>query len=143
MNQFAVLTARGRVERVRRGERGGSRRKSAGATACTFLFSMEPIGSHHFHGFSPALDLQQVSRTALGAVFPAGEGPLRILLLQPGDPRSILKTIAQRFRHSTRPLHVRPREEWGGRKHSFFPPPRPFAPGLLYLTRRLSTLSHP
>lgn len=33
--------------------------------------------------------------------------PLNILLIQPGDPRHVLKTIASRFRHSKRPLHVR------------------------------------
>ena len=103
---------------------------------------MDALGVHHFWGFSPALDLQQVARTVFGAAFPplsaaaptaaprslpAGlppaaeqaaassapprtgeeaEEPLVILLVQPGDPRSILKTIAQRFRHSARPLHV-------------------------------------
>jgi hypothetical protein len=109
---------------------------------------MDAIGAHHFWGFSPALDLQQLVRTVYGAGFladaaastaatssgrypasggPAPEGgahanasgheaigagtreqePLCILLLQPGDPRHIIKTIAQRYRHETRPLHVR------------------------------------
>lgn len=68
---------------------------------------MDPIGIHHFWGFSPALDLQQVARTVFGADALDGDAPLNVLLVSPGDPRSVLKTIAQRFRHSTRPLHVR------------------------------------
>jgi len=69
---------------------------------------MEPIGVHSFWGFSPAVDLQQLYRTAFGsASWSDASAPLNILLVQPGDPRSVLKTIAQRFRHSGRPLHVR------------------------------------
>ena len=71
---------------------------------------MEPIGVHSFWGFSPAVDLQQLYRTAFGSASWGSDGaaePLAILLVQPGDPRSVLKTIAQRFRHSGRPLHVR------------------------------------
>ena len=74
---------------------------------------MEPIGVHSFWGFSPAVDLQQLYRTAFGSGAWGSDGaaapaePLSILLVQPGDPRSVLKTIAQRFRHSARPLHVR------------------------------------
>jgi len=67
---------------------------------------MDPIGAHHFWGFSPALDLQQIHRTVMGPSQPAAQAePLNILLLQPGDPRSIMKTIAQRLRHTGRPLH--------------------------------------
>lgn len=36
------------------------------------------------------------------------DNAINILLLSPGDPRHILKTIAQRYRHSSRPLHVSP-----------------------------------
>ncbi len=71
---------------------------------------MDPIGVHHFWGFSPALDIQQLYRTVFGASSAECDDaatPLNILLLSPGDPRSIIKTIAQRFRHSSRPLHVR------------------------------------
>ena len=76
---------------------------------------MDPIGVHHFYGFSPALDIQQIGRTIFGASCAAGSAagvdgsdtsPLNILLVQPGDVRSVLKTIAQRFRHCRRPLHV-------------------------------------
>jgi hypothetical protein len=80
---------------------------------------MDPIGVHHFYGFSPALDIQQLGRTIFGASCAAGSAssgvndvsgldtsPLNILLVQPGDVRSVLKTIAQRFRHCRRPLHV-------------------------------------
>ena len=68
---------------------------------------MDPVGVHSFWGFSPALDLQQLYRTAFGAASWDDAAPLNILLVQPGDPRSVIKTIAQRFRHSPRPLHVR------------------------------------
>jgi len=74
------------------------------------VFCMDPIGVHHFWGFSPALDIQQLYRTVFGASSAECDDaatPLNILLLSPGDPRSIIKTIAQRFRHSSRPLHVR------------------------------------
>lgn len=70
---------------------------------------MDPIGAHHYWGFSPAQDYQQLHRTVMGTSAPTSpddeRSPLNILLLQPGDPRSILKTIAQRSRHSDRPLH--------------------------------------
>jgi dynein assembly factor 3 len=88
---------------------------------------MEPSGAHQFWGFSPALDLQQIVRTVLGPddelAVTCGSGlkpirasdippatlaeqpPLNILLVQPGDPRHIIKTISQRHRHSSRPLH--------------------------------------
>lgn len=75
---------------------------------------MEPIGVHSFWGFSPAVDLQQLYRTAFGSASwdsststSGAAAPLAILLVQPSDPRSVIKTIAQRFRHSARPLHVR------------------------------------
>ena len=67
---------------------------------------MEPLGVHSFWGFSPAVDFQQLYRTAYGSSSWDATSPLNILLVQPGDPRSVLKTIAQRFRSSTRPLHV-------------------------------------
>lgn len=70
---------------------------------------MDPIGAHHYWGFSPAEDYQQLYRTVMGAspttAADSERSPLNILLLQPGDPRSILKTIAQRSRHADRPLH--------------------------------------
>jgi hypothetical protein len=104
---------------------------------------MDPVGAHQFWGFSPALDLQQVARTVMGASWPPPSSPsttttttttdagaasaapappasvgaaaaqdntLRILLLMPGDIRHMVKSIAQRYRHSSRPLHVRSSE---------------------------------
>jgi len=79
--------------------------------------AMDAIGVHSFWGFSPALDLQQVHRTVFGAPLPpgmAGGGdvpgaplaPLRVLCVSPGDIRHVLKTVAQRRRHSDRPVHV-------------------------------------
>lgn len=69
---------------------------------------MEPWGIHHFWGFSPALDLQQIYRTVYGSEIADKDedAPINMLLIEPGDPRHIIKTIAQRFRHSERPLHV-------------------------------------
>lgn len=79
---------------------------------------MNGHGVHHFWGFSPPLDAQEVYTRAISKYceqFKRPDGldadtrePLRILLLMPSDPRSVLKTIAQRLRHSNRPLHVRP-----------------------------------
>jgi len=111
---------------------------------------MDPVGAHQFWGFSPALDLQQISRTVFGSAWPPPnitsssttsstsltdstlpsssstttstttsastattttttvDNTLQILLLMPGDPRHIIKTIAQRYRNSTRPIHVSP-----------------------------------
>lgn len=85
---------------------------------------MDAIGAHQFWGFSPALDFQQIVRSVFGSDFiaetahsdgaskPASRDsgaakpkPLCFLLLQPGDPRHIIKTIAQRHRHSGRALH--------------------------------------
>jgi hypothetical protein len=65
---------------------------------------MDAVGTHQFWGFSPAVDIQQIHRTVWGAN--DSDEALNILLVQPGDPRHVLKTIAGRFRHSTRPLHV-------------------------------------
>jgi dynein assembly factor 3 len=69
---------------------------------------MEPIGAHQFWGYSPALDVQQVHSTVFGAHANEADDastPLNILLVNAGDARHVLKTIAQRFRHSVRPLH--------------------------------------
>ena len=78
---------------------------------------MNGHGVHHFWGFSPALDAQEVYNAAFGKYCeqftrPSGlaggpEEPLRVLLVMPADPRSVLKTLSQRLRHSTRPVHVR------------------------------------
>ncbi len=91
---------------------------------------MDAVGSHAFWGFSPALDLLEITRTALGHALPlakrgigsatpglvpdssvggpAADDPVRVLLLQPGDARHVLKTVAQRrLRADTVPLHVR------------------------------------
>jgi dynein assembly factor 3 len=69
---------------------------------------MEPIGAHQFWGYSPALDVQQVHSTVFGGHADEAADtstPLNILLVNAGDARHVLKTIAQRFRHSVRPLH--------------------------------------
>ncbi len=73
------------------------------------------VGVHHFWGFSPALDLQEVHDNALrefqkqvgdAAPTPEEEPPLSVLLVMPGDPRSIIKTICQRLRHKRRRIEV-------------------------------------
>ena len=78
---------------------------------------MDPTGSHNFHGISPSFDAQQIYRTVFGASSspPSSSSstlkqqPLNILLVQPGDIRHVIKTVAQRLRHSSassaRPLH--------------------------------------
>jgi hypothetical protein len=82
------------------------------------LINMSAIGGqgvHNFWGFSPALDLQEVHASSLQQFY-ASRGstpdadvtaPLNVLLLAPADPRSVIKTICQRFRHTMRPIHVR------------------------------------
>jgi hypothetical protein len=139
---------------------------------------MDPVGAHQFWGFSPALDLQQVSRTVMGASWPppsssspaspsstttttttttdagaasaapappasvgaaaAQDNTLRILLLMPGDIRHVVKSIAQRYRHSSRPLHVRsseggPRAEFPPSHPSLTPPCPPSPPPQFYV----------
>jgi hypothetical protein len=37
---------------------------------------------------------------------PIEDHAINILLLMPADPRHVIKTISQRYRHSSRPLHV-------------------------------------
>lgn len=78
---------------------------------------MDPTGSHNFHGISPSFDAQQIYRTVFGASSSPSSSsssslkqqPLNILLVQPGDIRHVIKTVAQRLRHSSassaRPLH--------------------------------------
>jgi hypothetical protein len=77
---------------------------------------MHGQGVHHFWGFSPALDVQEVytaAMTQFDALYKLesaeSEEPLRVLLVMPGDPRSVLKTLCQRLRHVRRPVHVRTR----------------------------------
>ena len=82
----------------------------------TFV-NMDPTGSHNFHGISPSFDAQQIYRTTFGASSSSptstssstSSNPLNILLVQPGDIRHVIKTVAQRLRHSSaasaRPLH--------------------------------------
>lgn len=87
--------------------------------------NMEPTGAHSYWGFSPAVDLLQVHASALGHTCAAiaaahasrdssdtklasslseasetSQRPFCALLLSPGDARHVLKTIAQRRRHS-------------------------------------------
>jgi len=76
---------------------------------------MDPTGSHNFNGISPSFDAQQIYRTTFGAFSSSSSSssstskPLNILLVQPGDIRHVIKTVAQRLRHSSaasaRPLH--------------------------------------
>jgi hypothetical protein len=76
------------------------------------LCRQDGVGVHHFWGFSPAVDLVQLHDRALevGSTSKAGsessDAPLCVLLVMPGDPRSLIKTIAQRMRHTRRALHV-------------------------------------
>ncbi len=80
--------------------------------------SISGHGVHHFWGFSSALDAQEIYNASLKTGDASGGlvsseiaepdmRPLRVLLLAPSDPRSVLKTISQRFRHGERPVHVR------------------------------------
>lgn len=69
--------------------------------------AMQGTGVHHFWGFTPALDCQEVYRTVNGCDSEEGDKPLCILLLDVGDIRHVLKTVAQRRRHSKQPLKVR------------------------------------
>ena len=63
------------------------------------MATLPGAGSHRFWGFSPALDLLGESgalpaATAPGAAPPDGaDAPRRMLLLSPGDPRHILRTL--------------------------------------------------
>jgi hypothetical protein len=87
------------------------------------------VGVHHFWGFSPAYDVQEVHERAL-AVVAASRAPstssskatggaaagaaaagddddaINVLLVQPGDPRTLIKTICQRLRHKRRRINV-------------------------------------
>ena len=80
-----------------------------------------------FWGLTPAVDVAATHARVLGgggggapatAAAPgSGLEPLRVLLVEPGDPRHILKTVSQRRRAAggsggaaaMRPLHVRDR----------------------------------
>ena len=66
------------------------------------------IGQHGFHGLSAAFDFSE----ACGATSNEKEledKPLKILLINPGDIRHILATIARRRRHRSRdPSRNRP-----------------------------------
>lgn len=74
------------------------------------LLVQEAVGAHQYWSFSPAFDAQELHRKALPASShddSSSSEPLRVLLVMPGDVNTIIKTVAQRFRHSKRPIHVR------------------------------------
>jgi len=66
---------------------------------------MEVIGVHHFWGFTPALDLQTVYNQTVGQINES-DSTLVIVLVDVGDIRHVLKTVAQRWRHGLRKLQV-------------------------------------
>lgn len=92
--------------------------------------SIESLGVHHFWGFTPAIDLQDIF-SSLDQKLPSVSAshtkedesksrseeprpelePIKVLLCNTGDIRHILKTVAQRRRHSLRPLHFYVHEE--------------------------------
>lgn len=74
----------------------------------------DALGSHQVWGWSPAQDLlEPMPASALDG----GEGPIRILMASPGDPRSILRTLARRRRGAgaaaklARPIEIYVHEE--------------------------------
>ena len=66
---------------------------------------MEVIGVHHFWGFTPALDLQTVYNQTVREA-DESDSALVIVLVDVGDIRHVLKTVAQRWRHGLRKLQV-------------------------------------
>ena len=79
------------------------------------MLLQDGVGVHHFWGFSPAMDVQEVHDRALKEFRvqvgeSSGDGveppPLSVLLVMPGDPRSVIKTLCQRLRHARRRIEV-------------------------------------
>lgn len=70
-------------------------------------FNMQATGAHHFWGFTPPLDCQELHRVVNEGVDEDTTKPLTVALVDVGDIRHVLKTVAQRRRHSSRPLKVR------------------------------------
>ncbi len=67
---------------------------------------MEVIGVHHFWGFTPSIDVQAVyNQVNMGSS--SDQETLVIALIDVGDIRHVLKTIAQRWRHGLRKIKVR------------------------------------
>lgn len=66
---------------------------------------MEVIGVHHFWGFTPSLDLLALYNQ-VNSKQTDPEAALVVALIDVGDVRHVLKTIAQRWRHGMRKLQV-------------------------------------
>ena len=97
-------------------------RRSVRGVPSAVAMSLVGVGVHQMWGLSPAIDCLEQLRVIHGSNS-AGDGasksdetnadstdePINVLLLQPGDVRHVLKTIAQRRAHKygSRPIHVR------------------------------------